>query len=119
MSMTLLRTLFLSLALLLGAAAAAQGQGRGDPQIEAARASGVIGERIDGYLGVVSGADAEIVRKVQDINNRRRALYEQTARETGGTVQQVARIAGERQISERVQSGEFFMDETGSWQRKP
>ncbi|MFN7054605.1 YdbL family protein [Hyphomonas sp.] len=117
--MTFLRTLFLSLILVLGAVAAAQGQGRGDPQIEAARASGVIGERIDGYLGIVTSADAEITRKVQDINNRRRALYEQTARETGGTVQQVARVAGERQLADRVQSGEFFMDESGTWQRKP
>jgi uncharacterized protein YdbL (DUF1318 family) len=89
-----------------------------DPQIETARAEGVIGERIDGYLGIVSSADAEIVRKVQDINNRRRALYEQTSRETGATVQQVARIAGEKQLADRVRPGEFYMDESGVWQRR-
>jgi uncharacterized protein YdbL (DUF1318 family) len=118
--MTFLRTLLLSLVLVLGGVAAAQGQGRADPQIEAARASGVIGERIDGYLGVVvTSADPEIVRKVQDLNNRRRAAYEQMAQDTGATVQQVARVTGERLIAERVQSGQFFMDESGTWQRKP
>lgn len=114
--MTILRTLILSLVLVFGGLAYAQG--RGDPQIESARAEGVIGERIDGYIGVVGSADAEIIRKVQDINNRRRALYEQKAQETGTTVQQVARIAGERQLAERVGPGEFYMDESGSWKRK-
>ncbi|MFN4025012.1 MAG: YdbL family protein [Hyphomonas sp.] len=114
--MTILRTLILSLVLVFGGLAHAQGGG--DPQIETARAQGVIGERIDGYLGVVGSADAEIIRKVQDINNRRRALYEQKAQETGTTVQQVARIAGERQLADRVQPGEFYMDESGSWIRK-
>lgn len=114
--MTLLRTLLLSLVLVFGGMAFAQGGG--DPQIEAARANGVIGERIDGYLGVVTSADAEIVRKVQDINNRRRAVYERTASETGATVQQVARVAGERLIADRVQPGEYYMDGSAAWKRK-
>lgn len=114
--MTIFRTLILSLVLVFGGLAYAQGGG--DPQIESARASGVIGERIDGYLGVVSSADADVTRKVQDINNRRRALYEKTASETGTTVQQVARIAGEKQLAQRVKAGEFFMDESGSWKQK-
>lgn len=115
--MTILRTLILTLALtfgVFGGLALAQG----DPQIESARAAGVVGERIDGYLGVVTAADADITRKVQDINNRRRALYEKTASETGTTVQQVARIAGEKQLASRVKSGEFYMDESGSWKKK-
>ncbi len=116
--MTILRTLILGLVLVFGGITATQAFAQGDAQIETARSSGVIGERIDGYLGVVGSADAEIVRKVQDINNRRRALYEKTAGETGTTVQQVARIAGEKQLAERVKSGEFYMDESGSWKKK-
>ncbi|MBY9065407.1 YdbL family protein [Hyphomonas sp. WL0036] len=114
--MTIFRTLILSLVLVFGGLAYAQGGG--DPQIEAARSSGVIGERIDGYLGVVSSADADVTRKVQDINNRRRALYEKTASETGTTVQQVARIAGEKQLAQRVKAGEYYMDESGTWKQK-
>lgn len=116
--MTILRTLILGLVLVFGGITATQAFAQGDPQIQTARSAGVIGERIDGYLGVVGSADAEVVRKVQDINNRRRALYEKTAAETGTTVQQVARIAGEKQLAERVQPGEFYMDESGSWKQK-
>ncbi|MBA4225872.1 MAG: DUF1318 domain-containing protein [Hyphomonas sp.] len=116
--MTTFRTLILGLVLLFGGVTVTQAYAQGNAQMETARSTGVIGERIDGYLGVVGSADAEIVRKVQDINNRRRALYEKTAAETGTTVQQVARIAGEKQLAERVQPGEFYMDESGSWKQK-
>lgn len=116
--MTKFRSLILGLVLLFGGVSAMQAYAQGNFQIETARSSGAIGERIDGYLGVVGSADAETVRKVQDINNRRRALYEKTAAETGTTVQQVARIAGEKQLAERVKPGEFYMDESGSWKQK-
>ena len=116
--MTTFRTLILGLVLIFGGVAVTQAYAQGNPQIETARSTGVIGERIDGYLGVVGSADAEIVRQVQDINNRRRALYEKTAGETGTTVQQVARIAGEKQLAERVKPGEYYMDATGSWKQK-
>lgn len=118
--MTTLRTLVLGFVLILGSlafASTASAQGAGDSAIEQARAAGQVGERIDGYLGVVTSADADVTRKVQDINNRRRALYEQTARETGTTVQQVARITGEKQLA-RVKAGEYYMDESGSWKQK-
>ncbi|ABI78500.1 conserved hypothetical protein [Hyphomonas neptunium ATCC 15444] len=116
--MTTIRTLILGLVLMFGGVAVTQASAQGNSQIETARSTGVIGERIDGYLGVVGSADAEIVRQVQDINNRRRALYEKTAGETGTTVQQVARIAGEKQLAERVKPGEYYMDATGSWKQK-
>jgi len=115
--MTAFRTLLISLSLALAAFAFAPAASAGDPQIEAAIAAGEVGERIDGYLGVVGSADAAIVRKVQDINNRRRAVYEQTARDNNTTVQIVAQLAGEKQIA-KLQAGQFYMDASGTWQSK-
>ncbi len=115
--MTFIRTLLISISLALAAFAFAPNASAGDPVIDAAIAAGDVGERIDGYLGVVGTADAAVVRKVQDINNRRRAVYEQTARTNNTTVQIVAQIAGEKQI-ERLAPGQFFMDASGSWQSK-
>lgn len=90
----------------------------GDPQIEAAQAEGVVGERLDGYLGIVTAnADAALVRKVNEINNKRRALFDQTAKDTGTTTAQVARISGEKQIA-RAAIGEFVMLDTGLWTQK-
>ncbi len=115
--MIALRTVFVAFSLALAAFAFAPSAAAGDPVIDSAIASGEVGERIDGYLGVVSNADATTTRKVQDINNRRRAVYEQTASENGTTVQIVAQLAGEKQIA-KLQSGQFYMDASGTWQRK-
>jgi uncharacterized protein len=118
--MTTLRTFLLSLSVALAATVFAAPASAGDPQIDAAIEAGEVGERIDGYLGVIDPANADpgLVRKVQDINNRRRAVYEDIARETGTTVQVVGQLAGEKQIEEKIEDGEFFMIESGEWQRK-
>lgn len=115
--MTALRTLLISISLALAAFAFAPTASAGDPVIDAAISSGTVGERIDGYLGVVGTADAATVRKVQDINNRRRGVYEQTARDNNTTVQIVAQLAGEKLIA-KLEPGQFYMDDSGVWQSK-
>ncbi len=116
--MTAIRTLLLSVTLALVALAFAPSASAGDPQIDAAISSGEIGERIDGYLGVVTASpDPSLVRKVQDINNRRRAVYEQTARDNNTTVQIVAQLTGEKQIA-KLEAGQYYMDASGSWKQK-
>jgi len=50
-----------------------------DPAYEAARSSGKVGEKPDGYLGVVGGGDASVRKLVDDLNIKRRALYAQKA----------------------------------------
>lgn len=90
----------------------------GDPQIDAAQQQGIIGETIDGYLGVVSGnVDPSLSRKVNEINNKRRALYERLSKETGTTLKEVARITGEKQIA-KAKRGEYYMDTSGRWKQK-
>ncbi|MEM9739102.1 MAG: YdbL family protein [Pseudomonadota bacterium] len=89
-------------------------------EIEAAKSAGVVGERIDGYLGIVDdGAiDVSLRRRLNEINARRRAAYDEIAADAGATVAEVARVTGEKQI-ERVIAGQFYMDEGGRWVRKP
>ncbi|MEL6662199.1 MAG: YdbL family protein [Pseudomonadota bacterium] len=88
-------------------------------EIDAAKSAGVVGERIDGYLGIVEngGVDSSLRRRVNEINARRRAAYDEVASSAGATTAQVARITGEKQIA-RVSPGEFYMDENGRWVRK-
>ncbi|MEM8617285.1 MAG: YdbL family protein [Pseudomonadota bacterium] len=90
----------------------------GDPQIDAAKASGIVGERVDGYLGLVTGdAEDALKRKVSEINNKRRALYARLARDTDTTLAEVARVAGEKQLRD-ADRGDFIMDDRGRWTRK-
>ncbi|WP_084395721.1 YdbL family protein [Henriciella aquimarina] len=115
---TFLRTLVALVFVASAASLMASPASAGDPKIEAAKEQGVVGERIDGYLGIVSGgADASLMRRVQDINNKRRAAYDDLAKDTGTTPEQVARVTGEKLISQAGR-GEYIMDESGSWKKK-
>ena len=72
-------TLALSAAALALTGLAAPALAQRDPAYEAARQAGKVGEKPDGYLGIVSGADAALQKIVNDINIKRRALYAQKA----------------------------------------
>ncbi len=114
-----LRSLIVSFFLALAVVLAAPAASAGDPVIDAAKAAGIVGERADGYLGLVTGdAEPQVRRKVNEINAKRRALYERLAAETGTTVEQVGIITGEKQFNQTV-SGQFVMDAGGNWTAKP
>ena len=115
--MTVIRNLILAIAVFAAGAVMSPAAMAGDPIIDAGIEAGTVGERIDGLLGVVGSADAQTVRKVQEVNNKRRALYERVAQETGTTISQVARVTGEKQIA-KLSSGQHYMDEAGNWKRK-
>ncbi|MCB2051334.1 MAG: YdbL family protein [Novosphingobium sp.] len=84
-----------------------------DPAYAAARSAGQIGEKPDGYLGVVSGGGS-VSSIVDDINIKRRAAYTQEARTQSVTVDQVAFVAGCRNILRTV-AGEKYQAPDGSW----
>lgn len=106
----------LALALLVGGGANAAAQSR-DPAYAAARASGQIGERSDGYLGVVSTADPAVRRMVEDINIRRRAVYSEKARANNASVEEFAFTAGCLAVA-RTAPGERYLAPDGTWQTR-
>ena len=86
--------------------------------LEDAKAEGLVGERIDGYLGVVdSGAPGNVKSLVNQINGEREAKYAEIAKKQGAPVAAVAQIAGKKLI-ERAGSGEYVMGADGQWRRK-
>jgi len=112
------RTLLVGFLLALSVSLAAPSASAADPQIDAAIAQGVVGERADGYLGLVKGtADPAVQRKVNEINVKRRALYEQLSRQTGTTVEQVGAVTGEKQIA-NTPAGAYYMNANGRWVKK-
>lgn len=114
----LIRTILASLALAIASVGLVAPAQAGDPQIETAKQQGVVGETISGFLGIVDGgADPALVRAVQDINNKRRAAYDKLAQQTGTTMEQVARVTGEKLIAAAA-PGEYIMNDSGSWTRK-
>jgi uncharacterized protein YdbL (DUF1318 family) len=86
--------------------------------LDEAKAAGQVGERIDGYLGVVDADTPDDVRAMVDrVNAQRKAKYAEIAAERGTSVQAVAQIAGEKLI-ERAADGEYVLGASGQWRQK-
>jgi uncharacterized protein YdbL (DUF1318 family) len=88
-----------------------------DPVYEAARQAGTVGEKPDGYLGVVRGADATVKKMVDDLNIKRRALYAQKAQAASATLEEYALTAGCLALA-RTTPGEKDMTPQGAWQTR-
>src|SRR3546814_5028399 len=65
-----------------------------DLAYDAARSSGQIGEKMDGYLGIVDATTPNLKRLVDDINIKRRAVYAARAQENNATLEEYAISAG-------------------------
>ncbi|MEM6538930.1 MAG: YdbL family protein [Pseudomonadota bacterium] len=88
--------------------------------IEAAKGSCLIGERIDGYLGVVDGKsiDATLKREMNSVNIQRKAAYAQLAADRGVTIETTGAIAA-KQLIERADPGECVQNDKGAWVKVP
>ena len=102
---------------LAGLALSAPALAQRDPAYQAARSAGQVGEKPDGYLGVVGSQSAAIQGIVNDLNIRRRENYAQKAQEQGVTLQEYAITQGCILIA-RTQPGEKYQDPTGAWQTR-
>jgi uncharacterized protein YdbL (DUF1318 family) len=100
------------LALLVAVPAAAQ-----TPAVDAARTSGAVGERYDGYLGVSAPVSGPVRSQVASINIQRRSLYSRLAASKGVSPQDVGVTAG-CQLLARVPVGEAYMLGDGVWRRR-
>lgn len=86
--------------------------------LDDAKAQGLVGERIDGYLGVVDpGAPGDVRALVDQINAERQAKYKEIADKQGAPVAAVGQIAGKKLI-ERTPAGQYVMGADGQWRRK-
>ena len=86
--------------------------------LDAAKQSGLVGERPDGYLGIVTaGPSADVVSLVEDINRKRKVKYQEISQKNGQALQVVETLAAKKVI-ERIEPGRYFMDEAGKWVKK-
>lgn len=84
--------------------------------LQSARNSDVVGERLDGYVEVLKPS-AEASELASDVNARRLAEYQRISNENKQPVEIVAKLAA-KQIIERLQSGQFYQSPDGQWVRK-
>ena len=104
-------------AVALTAVVAAPVMAQRDPAYTAARSSGAIGEKPDGYLGYVTSPSASTKALVEDLNIKRKAAYTGKAQATNSTVEQFAFTSGCNLIA-RTTPGEKYQAPDGSWQTR-
>lgn len=120
----MMRTLTLAVASVAFAvallASPAIAQAAADAVINQARASGLIGEQADGYLGFAPGAriSADLRGRVDQINIQRRALYTRRASERSVSVNEMAAAVACEVFQNRIAVGERYRDEGGQWRQR-
>jgi uncharacterized protein len=84
--------------------------------IEEAKTKGLVGEKPNGYLGVVNPASQEAQSLTTEINQKRRQAYEQIAARNRTQLETVEALAGEKAI-QNTKPG-HFVEGPGGWTRK-
>lgn len=83
-----------------------------------AKTLGLVGERADGYVGLVDpNAPAEVKSLVEDVNKRRAHQYEGIAKKNGTNATAVAALAGAKLVA-RAPAGQLVLDASGKWKKK-
>lgn len=82
------------------------------------RASGLVGEQSDGYLGLVGSAGADVRAQVDSVNIQRRAAYTQLAAQRGATIEEVAAATACQIFSNRVAPSQYYRLPDGVWRRR-
>ena len=85
--------------------------------LDSAKAQGLVGERPDGLLGIVSQASPDVSTLVSTTNTERLEKYKSIAQKNGTALPQVQALAGKNLI-ERTAPGQYFMNAAGVWQKK-
>ncbi|MFT2091455.1 YdbL family protein [Paraglaciecola sp. 2405UD69-4] len=84
-------------------------------ELDQAKQQGLVGEKSDGYLGVIV-AKAEVQNLVTEINTKRKNVYSKLAAKNGITLQQVEKLAAEKAYN-KTSSGHYLWVD-GKWVKK-
>ena len=109
---TLAAVLALAAASGLAAAAAAQ------ESAAELRATGLVGERYDGFLGVVGAAPPRVRAEAAAVNIRRRAHYTELARTRGVVVEEAAAATACEIFATRIAPGQYYLLPDNVWRRR-
>ncbi|HEY6916139.1 MAG TPA: YdbL family protein [Allosphingosinicella sp.] len=82
------------------------------------RSTGQVGERYDGYLGVVGDASASLRAEVDAINIKRRAFYTDLAAKRGAKIEEVGATTACQIFATKIQPGQYYMLTDGVWRQR-
>ncbi len=83
-----------------------------------AKAKGLAGEQANGYVAIVTPHPTTALKAlVTNVNNKRREIYIKLAQKQHLTLEDIEKIAGERNIN-KTPSGQFVKYASGDWVTK-
>lgn len=82
------------------------------------RATQLVGERYDGFMGLVRPAPDRVRAQMDAINIRRRAHYTDLARRRGARVEEVAVAAGCEMLALRIAPGQYYLLPDNQWRQR-
>jgi uncharacterized protein len=84
--------------------------------LEEAKTKGLVGEKPNGYLGVVTPGSQEAHALTNEVNAKRRQAYQDIAARNKTQLESVEALAGQKAI-QNTQAG-HFVEGPGGWTRK-
>lgn len=82
-----------------------------------AKAAGLVGEQMNGYLGLVNpGAPADVKALINNINAQRKAQYQRIAAKNGVSVSEVEKMTAQKVIGQAA-PGHYVQTPSG-WRRR-
>lgn len=86
--------------------------------LDEAKAQGLVGEKANGYIGIVTASPTPSLKSlVADINRKRQAAYSKSAKSAGVAIEVFELRMGQR-LQQRTPAGEYIQRDDGRWQRK-
>jgi len=85
-------------------------------ELHQARASGMVGEKLDGYVTALK-ASPEVTALVADVNAKRSQEYARISKENGQPIDVVAKLAAE-QIIIKLEPGSPYQGTDGRWKTR-
>ena len=84
--------------------------------VEEAKTKGLVGEKANGYLGVINPGSPEAQSLTNEVNKKRRQAYEDIAARNRTQLDAVEALAGEKAI-QNTKPG-HFVEGPGGWTKK-
>lgn len=85
--------------------------------LQQAKSAGLVGEQLNGYLGLVGAeAPAEVRALIADVNAKRKAKYQAIATQNSARLETVELLAGKKAI-EKTRPGNYIQSAVG-WKKK-
>ncbi|WP_221793772.1 YdbL family protein [Oceanobacter mangrovi] len=86
--------------------------------LDSARELGIVGERLDGYIGLIQADNSDAATLVKSINTQRRTHYQEIANKQNTPLANIEKIAGEKLTGKARDEGFYYQAGDSSWQRE-